>query len=635
MSRAWFPLMLVVLALAGVAWAVLSVQLPPADFTFVNETEVATVDPALITGVPEGRICSALFEGLTRNRSDNLQPEPGIAESWEVSDDGRTYTFHLRPDAKWSNGDPITAHDFHYSLRRLLDPMTASRYAYLAWYIKNAKKYTSGGSGLAEGDPVEVELNPPADAPNTVRGELVHGKLVRIENNAAEVDGESSTRDRVFVVNVDGVDVDDKERRFHAADADAVLAPGVEPCRQVLFDSREVGIRVVDDHTFVTELENPTAYWLDLLAFYPLAPVNQKCLETHGAPAWTRPENIVTDGAYLLTERRLRDRIRLTRNPAYWDHGSVRTKVIDALSIDDRTTAVNLYLTGKADWVTVQPPVVLRAMLAKDPPPNDVKPAPQLTTYYYMVNTTRKPVDDVRVRKALALSLDREEITRVVTAAGEVPAFSLIPPSMPSYKGQPLPDRNPELARKLLAEAGFPGGRGFPKLEIHYNNDQGHQAVAELARKQWQRELGINVTLRNEEWASAQNSQQQMNYMLSRRSWTGDYLDPNTYLDLFVTGGENNSTGFSNAEYDKLIADAAREPDEAKRMQMLERAERILMDELPIIPIYFYVSKNLVRPYVRGWYNNLQDMHPLNTIWIDHSVDVNAPQPNEYSREQQ
>ena len=245
--------------------------------------------------------------------------------------------------------------------------------------------------------------------------------------------------------------------------------------------------------------------------------------------------------------------------------------------------------------------------MTKEPPPNDVKPAPQLTTYYYMLNTTRQPLNDVRVRKALALALDREEITRVATAAGEVPAFSLVPPAMPGYKRQPFPPRNPELARKLLAEAGYPGGRGFPKLEIHYNTDQGHQAIAELARKQWQRELGINVTLRNEEWASAQNTQQQMDYMLSRRAWIGDYLDPNTYLDMFVTGGENNSTGFTNAEYDKLIADAAREPDEAKRMQMLERAERILMDELPIIPIYFYVSKNLVKPYVRGFYNNLQD----------------------------
>jgi oligopeptide transport system substrate-binding protein len=275
--------------------------------------------------------------------------------------------------------------------------------------------------------------------------------------------------------------------------------------------------------------------------------------------------------------------------------------------------------------------VVARELLARRPPPNDWKPAPQLTTYFYMVNTTRRPVDDVRVRQALSLAMDRGEITRVATGSGEIPATSFVPPSMPRYAQQKLPPRDPERARQLLAEAGYPGGRGLPKLEIHYNTDQAHQAIAELVRKQWQRELGVNVSLRNEEWASAQNSQQQMDYMLSRRSWIGDYADPNTFLDIYVTGGENNSTGFSNAEYDRLIAEAAREPDEGKRTQMLQRAERILLDELPIIPIYFYVSKNMVKPYVRGWYNTLLDVHPLNTIWIDRTVDPNDPQPNEYS----
>jgi oligopeptide transport system substrate-binding protein len=182
----------------------------------------------------------------------------------------------------------------------------------------------------------------------------------------------------------------------------------------------------------------------------------------------------------------------------------------------------------------------------------------------------------------------------------------------------------------LLAEAGFPDGVGFPKLEIHYNTDEVHQSIAELARKQWHRELGITVTLRNEEWASAQQTQQRMGYMVSRRSWIGDYLDPNTFLDMYVSGGQNNLTGFANAQYDQLIAAAAKEPDKQQRMAMLEQAERILMDEMPIIPIYYYVSRNLVKPYVRGWYNNLQDSHHLRAIWIDHSVDPNDPQPNEF-----
>jgi oligopeptide transport system substrate-binding protein len=283
-----------------------------------------------------------------------------------------------------------------------------------------------------------------------------------------------------------------------------------------------------------------------------------------------------------------------------------------------------------ADWVPVPPAEVLRELLKSDPPRNDLNPAPQLTTYFYLLNTTRPPLDDKRVRQALSLAVDREEMTRVATGAGEVPAYSLVPPSMPNYQEQPCKPHNPDAARKLLAEAGFPDGRGFPKIEILYNTDQAHQAIAELMRKQWQRELGITASLRNEEWGSFQDAQQQLNFTVSRRAWVGDYLDPNTYLDMYVTDGDNNSTGFSNVEYDKLIAEAAREPDEKKRIHLLESAERLLMEEMPIIPIYYYVSRDMVRPRVRGFYNTLQDMHPLHSIWIDPNVDENDPRPNEY-----
>jgi oligopeptide transport system substrate-binding protein len=398
----------------------------------------------------------------------------------------------------------------------------------------------------------------------------------------------------------------------------------------VLLDFREVGVRAIDDRTLEIQLENPTPYFLELLAFYPLAPVHRGCLERYGNPDWKRPENIITNGAFRLAQRRIRDRIRLVKSNTYWDRDNVRTNVIDALSIDDRTTGLNLYLTGKCDWMTQPPPNAIRELLAQKPPRNDINPYAQLTTYFYLLNTTRPPFNDVRVRRALSLALDREEITRVATAAGELPAYSLVPPQMPGYRQQPCPPRNPDEARRLLAEAGYPNGIGCPTLEIHYNTDQVHQSVAELARKQWQRELGITVTLRNEEWATAQATIREMKFMLARRSWIGDYLDPNTFLDMFVTEGPNNATGFSNAEYDRLIAAAAREPDEGKRMQMLEQAERILMDEMPILPIYYYVSRNLVKPYVRGWYNNLQDSHHLRAIWIDHTVDSNNPQPNEF-----
>jgi oligopeptide transport system substrate-binding protein len=414
------------------------------------------------------------------------------------------------------------------------------------------------------------------------------------------------------------------------ADDDDALTPDVETCRQVLLDFREVGVKVLDDRTLELRLTNPTPYFLDLTAFYPLAPVHRGCLEKHGKPAWTLPENIVTNGAFRMVARRIRDRVRLERSDNYWDRENVRLNVVDALSVDNRTTAYNLYTTGMVDWVTVPPAEVLRELLRSQPPRNDLNPAPQITTYFYLLNTTRPPLDDVRIRQALSMAIDREEITRVATGAGEVPAYSLVPPAMPGYAQQVCPPHNPAKARELLAEASFPDGRGFPKLEILYNTDQQHQAVAELVRKQWQRELGIETSLRNEEWGSLQDSQQQMKFLVSRRSWGGDYVDPNTFLDMFVTKGENNSTGFANPEYDKLIADAAHEPDEKQRVKMLEDAERLLMDQMPIIPIYFYVSRNMVRPQVRGLYNNLQDTHPLHAIWLDPDVNPNDPRPNEF-----
>jgi oligopeptide transport system substrate-binding protein len=622
-SRAWVLVLMLLSGLVAVGWAVYGSRLPPADFTFFNESEIESVDPAIITGVNDGRIAWAIYEGLMRPRAEDNLAEAGVAEKWEISEDGRTYTFHLRDSARWSNGDPVTAQDFHYSLRRLLDPMTAAEYAYQAWYIVNAKRYTQGATGITAGDPVEVELNAPANVPNTVRGKVLLGNLVRVEGG--ENDGGMSERDRMFVVEIEG-----RERRFVAADDDDSLPEAVEPCRQVLLDFREVGVRVIDDRMLEIRLTNPTPYFLDLLAFYPLSPVHRGCLEKYGKPEWKKPENIVTNGAFRMAEHRIRDRVRLVKSDTYWDRDNVHLKVVDALSIDDRTTGLNLYLTGQCDWTTQPPPNAIREMLKQTPPRNDLNPYPQLTTYFYLLNTTRRPLNDVRVRRALSLAIDRDEITRIATAAGEAPAHSLVPPNLPHYTQQACPPRDPKKARELLAEAGYPKGLGFPKLEIHYNTDQVHQSIAELVRKQWQRELGITVTLRNEEFATALETQNRMDFMISRRAWSGDYLDPNTFLDMFVTGGENNSTGFSNSEYDKLIADAAKEPDADKRMRMLEQAERILMEEMPIIPIYFYVSRNLVKPYVRGWYNNLQDSHPLNAIWIDREVDLNDPRPNEF-----
>ena len=609
--------MLVVL-LASIAWATFSTSLPPADLTLVNGTEVKSVDPAIVNGSPEGRIVNALFEGLTRWDPKTLEPIPGIAESWDISEDQLTYTFHIREEASWSDGTPIRAGDIHYSMRRFLGPRTVAEYAYQAWYIKNAHNYSLGSSGIEPGDAVEIELNLPVDAINTLRGELLYGKLISKET----IDG---TDDLEFVVEIEG-----NEQRFRAIDdqtaAESDPPSGTKWCRQVLLDFREVGIEVIDPMTLKFTLESPTPFFLKLTGYYPLFPVNQKCVETYGAPQWTKPENIVTSGAYDIQFRRIRDRIRMVKSDTYWNRDQVQLEIVDALAVDSYTTALNLFIAGEADWIITPPPAAMRIMLQEDPPRDDLNPSPFLGVYYYMLNTNRKPLDDIRVRKALSLAMNREEITSKLMAAGEIPCLSLVPPGIEGYEAQQSAAEDADEARRLLAEAGYPEGKGFPRMDILYNTSETHQAIAELIRKQWQQELGIAIKTRNEEWASCLSSQRNMQYNISRRAWIGDYTDPNTFLDMFLTGGEQNNTGFGNEEYDSLIRQAARESDASKRFELLQNAERILMDEMPILPIYFYVSKNMVKPHVRGFYNNLQDVHPLWAMRIDHDSEG----PNEF-----
>jgi len=600
-------LIIVTLGISSVAWAVLRGNLPPADFTFHNETEIKSMDPATVTGIPEHRILAAIFEGLAKPNPETYLPEPGVAESWDISADERVYTFHLRPDARWSNGVAVTADDFLYGIRRMLDPMTGARYAYQCWYIKNARRYSAGLAGVEPGDRVEVELNLPAGHPWTRRGELLHGVL--LSKKSTDKSGQNS--------NVVAVRVGNQERQFLVG-ADTQEAPGgVELCRQVLLDFREVGIEAVDDKTLVTTLERPTPFWLQLTMHYALFPLYRPCVEDHGSPDWTYPENIVGNGAFRLQFRRVRDRIRLVKSDTYWDRENVRLNIVDALSVDSRTTAFNMYETGRIDWLTDTESLIVRDLLEQGRDEVDLNPAPFLCTYFYGLNLNQKPLDDVRVRQALSLALDREEITRIAMGAGEVVAYGLVPPGIPGYQSQECHRGDPAEARRLLSEAGYPNGIGFPKFEILYNSDETHQTIAELIRKQWQRNLGITVSMRNEEWGSYLNSQRQMNFGICRRSWVGDYLDANTYLDMFVTDGENNRSGWSNLEYDRLVADAAAELDDEKRLRLLESAERILMEELPIIPIYYYVSRNLVRPYVRGFYNTAVDLHPLGAIYVD------------------
>jgi len=662
--RRIFPLAAFGLLAAAVVWAVSFNTLPPADFSFVNGQEIKSVDPSKIDGAPEGRIVNELFEGLYRMAPDpdeptRLTPQPAMAVGHTLSADQRTYTFKMRPGAIWDNGDPVTAHDFVWSWRRTLHPETASRYSYQLYYIAGAQKYNTGDVGA--GDRVEIEL---ADRPDSMqsfpRGTILVGQLKRIlkpsEPSLAPDDSDDKKKkaraqwrkrwvyeveikppfDGVFAkqsrpargpneARRDSVQPDDVYwardgalRRF--TQSETVVAESargekrIEHCHQVLPHFESVAqVKAVDDATLTVTLDHPTPYFLDLVAFYPLYPVNRRCVEEHGFPQWTKVRNIVGNGPYRLKLRRLRDRIRLEKSETYWDADSVSIETIDALAVTSETTMLNMYLNGQIDWAITVPVSVIPQLKVRD----DWRSAPFLTTYFFRLNVNRPPLDNPLVRQALNLATDKRQITEYVTRAGQQPARSIVPPGIPDYEPAYCGEYDPEKARELLAKAGYPNGRGFRKIELLINDLEGHRTIAEVIERQWRTNLGIQVEIRQLEWNSYQATTNNMEYDVARAGWIGDYPDPNTFLDMWVTDGPNNSTGFASKEYDDLIARAATITDRAQRMQTLHRAERILMDAQPIIPIYYYVSVNLVRPYVSGFHSNIQDVHPLSRLRID------------------
>ncbi|MFM9066094.1 MAG: peptide ABC transporter substrate-binding protein [Planctomycetota bacterium] len=659
--RTLFPYLALGLLLAGLSYAVSFGRLPPADFTFNNDDEIRTVDPATATGQPEHRIIAAVFEGLLRQLPMQdppadpdgvipLEPMSACAASFQVSDDGKTYTFNMRPEARWSNGDPVTAYDFAWSWRRTLHPETAAEYAYQLHYIAGAKNYNT--SEVTVGEHVEVELADRRD-PNQPfpRGEIVRGILDGIdkppepkladdaskeERSKADTQWRKAWVYRVRVappMSADGKESpsaagqfpnDDQPldwdqaatiRRFSkqpvSAESTSSDAKPLERCAQVLPDfATTVGIRTPDPLTLIITLNNSTPYFPELLAFYPYFPVHRGCVEQYGTPDWTKPKNIVSNGPFTLQERRIRDRIRLVKNERYWNADQVPLNVIDALAVKYQTTALNMYLNGQLDWIIKPPPAMLEELRQR----GDLITAPALITYFYRLNTARKPLDDVRVRRALNMALDKQAICEGVTRGGERPARHLVPPGMRGYTPALGGEFNVAEAQRLLAEAGFPNGQGFPRLHILFNTHDAHRDIAEVIQQQWKTNLGIDIELRNLEWGVYLTNMNKIDFDICRAGWIPDYPDPNTFLDMFVTGGAHNNTNWSNPQYDHLIEQAGAETNPAARMKLLGDAERILMDEQPILPIYFYVTINMVHPRVRNFSPNSQDVHPLQVL---------------------
>lgn len=685
----------VALGLVGLTFS--SASEAPADYTFINGTEPKSLDPHLITGQPEGRIADALFEGLTRRNTRSLQPEPGVASSWEVSADNRTWTFHLRPEAVWSDGRPVTAHDFAWSWRRLQEPALGAEYAYLLHMVRHAEEFNLYAANVAAlVGPADGDAPSLADEVEALAGQgagqgagpgaggVDAGAWQALLSRHHAQEHLKGTPDPVLQEALTASTGQLSAERLRAVAA--ALRAEAERRRRLHQEAVEhfgvdQGAFARDARTFVVELDAPTAYFLELTCFYPSYPVPPHAVRPRatGDPLrdevadWFMPGKLVANGPFALDSWRVSHRLRLTRSPAYWGRDRVRLGIVDVLPTENVTTALNLYLTGAADWLPSNYPLDLVEDLKRRP---DYYSSAGAMTYFYRFNCTKKPFDDPRVRQALCLALDREQIVTHITGRGEIPAVRIVAPGLPGYDAPSSAIRlDVARAKALLAEAGYPDGRGFPEVGILYNTQEGHKKVAEFVADWYRRTLGIRIRAYNQEWQAYQDNVRLLKYEVARAGWIADYPDPNTFLDMWVTNGGNNQTGWSNADYDRLVAAAAdvdtfaagapetlvarlKEPDRARallaeraaatdpaqrvaagarlRMHLFREAEAILFqDAFPIMPIYHYVTSGLVKPWVREFHprvrlpdgsqgDNLQDLHPFHEVWIDAEAKAGA-----------
>jgi len=497
-----------------------SASLAAQDFILNNGTEPQSLDPALITGVPEGRIAMALFEGLTVNDAETAMPVPGLAERWEISKDLRTYTFHLR-DTTWSDGTPITAQDVVDAWLRVLAPDTASGYAYLL-----------------------TESIVGADAYNKGKG-----------------------------------------------------------------SASAVAIRALDRRTFQVTFVGPLPYALAMLTHSAFVVTPTFAVRKFGPGQWTRPAHFVGNGPYVLKAWKPQNKVVVVRNPRYWDARHVGLDSITFLAIEDSNVAYDKYLAGEVDYLPSDS--VPTARIDEIRLRRDFHRTPGSTVSYFAFNLARDPFRDARVRKALSMAIDRRQLAEEVLKTGDVPTAGLVP-SMGGFVTAKGNGFDPDQARRLLAQAGYPGGRGFPRFTVIYNTGARNKTVCEWLQETWKRTLGIRAELQNLEWNTYLDVRQKSHdFQLVRAGWLADYPDPSNYLDMFRTGGGNNDAQYANPRYDALLDRAATMPTGPDRNRVLEQAEGLLVtQDQAITPLLFAMNGYLLDD--RRWggiFPNAIDIH--------------------------
>ncbi|PTX92549.1 peptide ABC transporter substrate-binding protein [Opitutus sp. ER46] len=494
--------------------------------------DVTDLDPQTAVNIAEMDVVSALFEGLVVEDPVDLHPVPGVAERWDVSADGLTYTFFLRRDAKWSDGTAVTAADFVASWQRMLTPSLAAENAGLLYVLQGAEAFHRGA-------------NP---------------------------------------------------------------------------DFSQVGVTALDPYTLRVRLDHPTPYFLSLLTHSAWLPVPVATIQRFGGLAdrgnrWTRPGSLVGNGAFVLKTWRPNQEIFVEQSPTYWDATRVKLKgvrfhPIDSVDAEERAfRAGQLHVTyvlpfGKADAYRRESPQLLRSDA-------------YLNTYFLRLNTARAPFDDVRVRQALGLAVDRDVLVEKVLRAGQRPAHSLTPPGLATYTPPQAVRSDAAEARRLLQEVTRNGVQPLPTLQLLYNTNENLRVVAEALQEMWRRELGLNVEIANQEYKVVLSERRAGRYQILLSDWVGDYLDATTFLDPWRGDSANNHTNWRSADYDALLFAAARNSDPVARARQLQEAETLLLQAAPVVPLYYNAHTFLLHPSVKGWHPTLLDHHPFKHVWLE------------------
>ena len=508
----------------------------PGTFTFINRGDIITLDLNQMSYLQDFRVTYALREGLYTYKLPDMVPEKLLVKDAKLSEDKRTWTFTLRDDAKWSNGDSVTADDFAFSWRNLLE--SPGEYTSLLYYIVGARDY-------------EVEY--------------------------------------------------------------ADKGPAA--------DSAKVGIKVLSPSVLEVKLNDPVPFLPDLLAFPTFYPRNQKSMEAFKKTdekgrvsydaKYTRPENVVLNGPFVLSTWEPGKQLSMDVNPNYWDKANVKSKKLVMVVNNDPQSAFQQYDSGQVDWLADVSPDISANL--KRINRSDLRSTPAYGTAFLTFNCApavdselgagvKNPLSDVRVRQALAMTVEKDYIVSVITRMGEKVASSYIPPGFfKGFTSTPTPGFDVDAAKKLMAEAGYPDGKGFPRLSFMYNADNPtRKAFGEFLSQSWRDKLGINVSLEPLEIKTYRSRVTEKNYTIAAVAWYGDYMDLSTWTDKYHSTSQNNDSNWGPKEYDDLLARAAKEPDEAKRQELLQQAEAMINTQLPILPLYHFVNVSLYRDNVGG-----------------------------------